>query len=150
MLGLNFFDYVVRFFSEASDTGERVRGLVADYLERTAYFLCFECRREEALKHGSLKCGVHDALRDYKAKVSEGILDVCRYPATCQGNVPANAGNVGQDTPRRQGLVPQLNTMFVESILACMTPFPGTGILLTCSCTRVTTPCTKYRHAWME
>ena len=68
--------------SEASDTEERVRGLVADYLQRTCTSIChdaatsircIECRREEALKHGSLKWSVHDALRDYKAKVTKGL-----------------------------------------------------------------------------
>ena len=80
---------LIKFYvsmSEASDTEDRVRGIVADVLQRTCTSIChdaatsircIECRREESLKHGSLKWSVHDALRDYKARVLESIVWMC-------------------------------------------------------------------------
>lgn len=86
--------------SEASDTEDRARGIVADVLQRTCTSIChdaatsircIECRREEALKHGSLKCFTGLQGKGF-GKYS---LDVCHYPATWQGNVSLHTGNIG-------------------------------------------------------
>ncbi len=56
----------------ASDMEDQARGLVADCLNRTYTWKSCRaldqnaCRREEAVRYGSLKWVVHDTLRDYK------------------------------------------------------------------------------------